>query len=273
MTTEMGNKEFGLWRELPDNIETAWGCRAIHKDKHHSFLARLKRNGRYVHDYKTERIIVVDMPFDRQSCYGTPTNRQALLRILNKGGEKNSAFAKAFKEAERLTKKYEMVGSVDKTFVLFQKDGITILGNTRASYGYLNVIAWVDNHVLEAEVKRENKRIENERKKKQRELNRKKRELRAMFLDGSSLTRVTVESPIYGTTPEIAKAQYGITPDVIFLRSDNWSLGAPMQFAEESDELWPGNWVGFVTKNDNVKYVSPCGTRDLIAEIEEENNG
>jgi len=269
MTDNMGSKEFGLWCALPKNIETAWGCRAILHDKYETHKVYRRIKGRRTLDFKEERRVYVDFVWDRQSCYGTESNRQALLRLLRKGGQKKNPLDRAFKEVEKLAKKYQIGGTVSRTHTLYEKNGVTVLGDTNASGGYIYIIAWADNHVLEAEVKKENKRLANAEKKKQREINRKKRELRAMFLKDSSLTRVCVESPIYGTTPEIAKAQYGITPDVIFLRSDDWSLGAPMKFAEESDNLWCDGWVGFVTKNDNVKYISPYGTRDLISEIEE----
>lgn len=43
-----------------------------------------------------------------------------------------------------------------------------------------------------------------------------------------------------------AKAQFGIEPDIIFIRDDGWTLGAPSQFEKEAYETWKDHWTHFV---------------------------
>lgn len=45
-----------------------------------------------------------------------------------------------------------------------------------------------------------------------------------------------------------AREQFGVDPDVIFIRDDGWSLGAPKQFETVAFKLWEGSWIGFLRK-------------------------
>lgn len=43
-----------------------------------------------------------------------------------------------------------------------------------------------------------------------------------------------------------------IQPDVIFIRSDGWSLGAPREFEKVACDMWYDEWAFFVI--DEEKY-------------------
>ena len=55
-------------------------------------------------------------------------------------------------------------------------------------------------------------------------------------------TRVLISSDSDSTTPLRAKA-LGIVPEVIFVRDDGWSLGAPLKLRERARLLWSGSWT------------------------------
>lgn len=48
------------------------------------------------------------------------------------------------------------------------------------------------------------------------------------------------------TSPSRAQRTHGIAPDVVFIRSDGWTLGAPRRFTQVAWELWKGFWVASV---------------------------
>lgn len=56
-------------------------------------------------------------------------------------------------------------------------------------------------------------------------------------------TRVIVDNQGYAMTPDQALLEYGIVPDVVFIRSDGWSLGAPFQWSRVAYNLWDGDWI------------------------------
>lgn len=49
-----------------------------------------------------------------------------------------------------------------------------------------------------------------------------------------------------------ARAQYGIKPDVIFIRNDGWTLGAPKQFEAQAFGAWADSWIGFIQRPETV---------------------
>lgn len=63
-------------------------------------------------------------------------------------------------------------------------------------------------------------------------------------------TRVIVDDGGLGTTPEIAESQYGITPDIVFIRNDGWSLGAPFGFEGIAYRMWSDSWTRFCHRGD-----------------------
>ena len=56
-------------------------------------------------------------------------------------------------------------------------------------------------------------------------------------------TRVVVDRDGFGVTPARAAREYRITPEVIFVRNDGWSLGAPKELENVARELWRGKWI------------------------------
>ncbi len=41
---------------------------------------------------------------------------------------------------------------------------------------------------------------------------------------------------------------YDIEPDIIFIRKDGWSLGAPAQWANAAEATWADEWVAVLLK-------------------------
>ncbi|RLC88685.1 MAG: hypothetical protein DRJ03_02070 [Chloroflexi bacterium] len=56
-------------------------------------------------------------------------------------------------------------------------------------------------------------------------------------------TRVVINEEGEATTPMRALAQR-VSVDVIYLRKDGWSLGAPQKLSMVARRLWDGDWVG-----------------------------
>lgn len=66
--------------------------------------------------------------------------------------------------------------------------------------------------------------------------------------------RVLVEGG-YGELPSRAKKDYDIEPDIIFIRNDGWSLGAPDHLADNAEKLWAGRWIGVLIR-PNTEPIS-----------------
>ena len=43
-----------------------------------------------------------------------------------------------------------------------------------------------------------------------------------------------------------------IFPDIIFVRKDGWSLGAPTKFRSQAFGIWADEWIGFMLVADYV---------------------
>ena len=65
------------------------------------------------------------------------------------------------------------------------------------------------------------------------------------------VSRVMVEMDGLSVPPKQAKDVFQITPDIIFLRDDGWSLGAPLVLEKTAYDLWKDNWTHFVRKGHN----------------------
>lgn len=50
--------------------------------------------------------------------------------------------------------------------------------------------------------------------------------------------------------PDVAVATYraGFIPDLIFIRDDGWSLGAPSHLAPVAEAMWKDKWVGVLIR-------------------------
>lgn len=58
--------------------------------------------------------------------------------------------------------------------------------------------------------------------------------------------RVMVESDGLSVPHKEARDVFKITPDIIFLRNDGWTLGAPKIFERIAFKMWAGDWTHFV---------------------------
>lgn len=45
-----------------------------------------------------------------------------------------------------------------------------------------------------------------------------------------------------------AREVFGITPDVIHVRGDGWSIGAPERFARIAESMWPDAWIAVLRR-------------------------
>lgn len=68
-------------------------------------------------------------------------------------------------------------------------------------------------------------------------------------------TRVIYNEHMDATTSERARSLYGVSPDIIFLRDDGWSLGAPAHLEYEAYRTWQNEWTAFARKGD--EYFAP----------------
>jgi hypothetical protein len=57
--------------------------------------------------------------------------------------------------------------------------------------------------------------------------------------------RVMID-PQEAVTPKRARVDYGITPVIVFIRQDGWSLGAPQHLEHAAYRLWKDEWVYYL---------------------------
>lgn len=63
-------------------------------------------------------------------------------------------------------------------------------------------------------------------------------------------SRVMYTSEGDATTFERAMNDHHTIPEVIFLRNDGWSLGAPKHLERYAFRMWESDWVGFAWKGE-----------------------
>lgn len=61
-------------------------------------------------------------------------------------------------------------------------------------------------------------------------------------------SRVIINGDGEATTSRRAREQFGISPDIIFIRDDGWSLAAPRQFEATAYGMWPDKWISFIRR-------------------------
>ena len=52
--------------------------------------------------------------------------------------------------------------------------------------------------------------------------------------------------PDEAVTSRRAREEYRIVPDIIFIRNDGWSLGAPQHLEHAAYRLWKDEWTYFM---------------------------
>lgn len=105
---------FGLWDECDSLAQVAWGARAIYSPGSGFSL---------VHD--------------RQGFWGDKGLINPFLDLLNDG-----RLGEAKKNCQSLVEDLKMQKDKSETFVIFEDDRLVIKANTRASYGYVYLIAY-----------------------------------------------------------------------------------------------------------------------------------
>jgi hypothetical protein len=65
-------------------------------------------------------------------------------------------------------------------------------------------------------------------------------------------SRVVINMEGEAVPPHRAREEYRIRPDVIYIREDGWSLGAPDILRAIAFELWADEWVGVVSRPDTI---------------------
>ncbi len=59
--------------------------------------------------------------------------------------------------------------------------------------------------------------------------------------------RVVINKEGEAVPYETAFLEWAISPDIIFIRNDGWTLGAPLYLAQVAYELWADQWENFLT--------------------------
>ena len=57
-------------------------------------------------------------------------------------------------------------------------------------------------------------------------------------------------SPDYATSNAGALMMHGVEHEVVFIRDDDWMLGAPPHLEANAYAQWPDTWVAFIRRGD-----------------------
>lgn len=60
--------------------------------------------------------------------------------------------------------------------------------------------------------------------------------------------RVLVGADGLAVSSSRARDYHGITPDIIFIRKDGWTLGTPKRWIEVAEALWEDHWEAVLLK-------------------------
>lgn len=80
--------------------------------------------------------------------------------------------------------------------------------------------------------------------------------LRTIIAHGPS--RVVIDGNATATSPKRA-LQKGISYDVVFIRNDGWTLGAPDTLARCAYLTWPDQWIGVAVEGEVVSIAAWLG--------------
>lgn len=69
--------------------------------------------------------------------------------------------------------------------------------------------------------------------------------------------RVVVNTNGEAVSCRRAREEHHLTPDVVFIRKDGWTLGAPNALAAVAEKLWRGEWLGVLVRpaSEPVPYA------------------
>ena len=66
--------------------------------------------------------------------------------------------------------------------------------------------------------------------------------------------RVVVDGNGTGTTQEHARKLYDVTWEIVLIRKDGWTLGAPMHLSDTAYMLWLEQWLCFMVAGDECRH-------------------
>jgi len=64
------------------------------------------------------------------------------------------------------------------------------------------------------------------------------------------IDRVVVDIDGFAVPSKRAQNEYGIDPDIVFVRDDGWTLGAPKSLEKIAYKMWENEWAYFATKDE-----------------------
>lgn len=67
--------------------------------------------------------------------------------------------------------------------------------------------------------------------------------------------RVLVDRGGRAVSPHLAWEEFGVRPEIIFIREDGYALGAPLELEEEAYKMWPESWAFFC--RDGEQHLTP----------------
>lgn len=71
------------------------------------------------------------------------------------------------------------------------------------------------------------------------------------------ISRVVINPEGEATDPIRAKRDHGITPDIVFIRDDGWTLGAKDCHRDVAFDMWIESWTHFYRVEDGK--IRPIG--------------
>ena len=104
---------FGLWGECDPEAKVAWGARGIVRGDS------------------------IDLVHDRMTWHGTTSGKDAFRAKLYDG-----ALETMMSRFTELRRGGKLRGDESSTYILFEGNGLIIKANTRASHGYVYIIAY-----------------------------------------------------------------------------------------------------------------------------------
>ena len=83
-------------------------------------------------------------------------------------------------------------------------------------------------------------------------------------------TRVVINEKGEATSYPIALRDYQTNYDVVFIRDDGWTLGAPAHLEEVAERLWKDKWVGVIRRRAKSElFVVGYGSTPSAAPLDD----
>jgi hypothetical protein len=62
--------------------------------------------------------------------------------------------------------------------------------------------------------------------------------------------RVVINGEGEAVPSKRARCDYGVVPEIVFIRGDGWALGAPRVWEAIAYSCWQSEWIGFARRGD-----------------------